>query len=392
MMKKKRILIVLHQLNHGGVQKSLLTALNVIDYKQNDVTLYVRKNRVQLIDEVNKNVNKVIVNRDSTHYYRKPYVIFLLLRSVIYKVVGNEKKKESIHQKIVAYINQSQMEYEQKHYFAGQNEYDVAISYMQGYTAKFVAEYIRAKKKVMFFHGSTDEVHELHQQILPQFNVIVGVNENIQEILAELYPVYKEKMTYIENYVDVEEIRYKSKEYNIEKREGKILVCTCGRLAAVKGFDLALKAAKMLKEKGIGFYWYFVGDGPDRTKLEMMIEDNNLGECIKITGMQSNPYPYIANCDIYVQSSYEEAQPLTIIEAMVLGRPVVTTATVGGSNLVTDGVNGLVVDINEDALADGIIKILANKTYQKMMCYLENVDYSKDFMIYKKRWKDLLEV
>ena len=151
-MDKRRVLIVVHQLNVGGVQKALLSALNAIDYERNDVTLYVRKNRLDLLSSVNQNVTKVLVNDDAMHYYRKPYSVLLLLLSLIGKMFG--KKDNVFHQKLTKYILQKQYEYEQNHYFSDGGKFDVGVSYIQGYTTQFVAEYIQADKKVMFFHVS----------------------------------------------------------------------------------------------------------------------------------------------------------------------------------------------------------------------------------------------
>lgn len=391
-MEKKKVLFVIHQLNHGGVQKALLSALDAVDYTENEVTLYVRKNRIQLLPEINENVHKIIINEDETHYYRKPYAATMLLCKKIVDILKLKNLSEFFQKKLVDYINQSQMEYEKKHYFNKQETYDVAVSYIQGYTAKFVAQYIDAKKKMMFYHGSTDETHELHEEIMAYYDSIVGVNENVQKILAELYPTYSQKMTFVENYVDVDAVCKKSKEFMIEKPQGTTILCSCGRFTPVKGFDLAVKAASILKEKGISFLWYFVGDGPERTKLEQMIEAYGLQENIQITGMQNNPYPYINICDVYVQPSYEEAHPLAIIEALILNRPVVTTATVGGIALIKQEINGLIADINEKTLVNKVERLIKDiDLYQEINKYLNRIDYSDNLSRYRNAWKRLLE-
>lgn len=392
-MQKKKILFVIHQLNYGGVQKALLSALNAIDYSQNEVVLYVRKNRVDLLGDINLNVNKVIVNEDRTHYYRKPYAMWLTLSEKICRAIGKNDKAELVHQKLVSYLNEAKMQYEKEHYFRDEEEYDVAISYIQGYTAQFVAEYIRAKKKIMFYHGSTDETHELHDKIMEHVDKIVGVNEGVQNVLKGLYPKFADKMTYIENYVDAEEVRRRSQEYQIERKDVDFVLCSCGRLTPVKGFDLAIEAARILKENNTSFLWYFVGDGPEREKLERRIAENALTDYIEITGMLDNPYPYIANCDIYVQSSYEEAHPLAIIEALILNIPVVTTNTVGGNALIEENTNGKIVKSNEVELSHGIESLLsAPEIILEMSTYLQSVDYSKAWKIYNQKWEKLLEV
>ena len=393
MMEKKKVLFVVHQLNYGGVQKAALTALNAIDYSKYDVTLYVRKNRIPLISQVNENVKKIIVNEDKTHYYRKPRVVCYEIFKFLANIFGNEQGENYFQQKIAEYINEVQMMYEKKEHFREQEEYDIAISYIQGYTAKFVAEYINAKKKIMFYHVSTDENHEVHEKAMPYYDKIVGVNKGVQDVLKELYPEFADKMTYIENYVDAEEVRRKSQEYHIERKDVDLVLCTCGRLTPVKGFDLAIEAARILKEDNTSFLWYLVGDGPEREKLEQMIAENALAEYIEITGMLDNPYPHIANCDIYVQPSYEEAYGLTIKEALILNNPVVTTDTMGGRYLINEQKNGLVVNRNASDLAKGI-KNLAEDTRMRSSIrqYLESENYANAKDKYQSMWQSLLNL
>lgn len=391
-MEKTKVLFAVHQLNYGGVQKSAITALNAIDYSKNDVTLYVRKNRLQLLPEVNRNVSRIIVNEDPTRYYRKPYLAWLSLCQYMARLVKNRRWDDALQKKIIAYLTEAQMNYEKEHYFPETEEYDVAVSYISGYTAKFVAKCVNAKKKIMFYHASTDENHELHEEIMPRFDEIVGVNGNVRNILKGLYPAAADRMTYIDNYVDAEEIRKKSLLFTADKPEDRMVLCSCGRFAPVKGFDLAVNAAKLLKERGICFLWYFVGDGPERVKLERMIAEYGLEDRIRITGMQDNPYPYLGCCDVYVQPSYEESYGLTIAEAQILGKPVVTTDTVGGKFLVKHEESGLIAEISVDDLAEKIARILDDGDLrQRITDSLQKIDYTADFLRYRSEWQNLLE-
>ena len=86
-MMKKRLLVVIPHLTIGGVQKSLISALKALDYDTYDVTLYLRKNRTDLLPFVDERVN-VIVNTDPNRYYRKPYAILLQIKSLIAKAFG----------------------------------------------------------------------------------------------------------------------------------------------------------------------------------------------------------------------------------------------------------------------------------------------------------------
>ena len=122
--------------------------------------------------------------------------------------------------------------------------------------------------------------------------------------------------------------------------------------------DIAVKTAYILKKQGVNFTWYFVGDGVERIKLEKLIDQYQLCDNIVITGYVDNPYPYIKLCDIYIQTSYEEAQPLAVLEAMVLGKAVVSTKTVGGKYILENGKKGVLTDMNSESMAEGILSLV----------------------------------
>ncbi len=387
---KKKLLIVAHHLTIGGVQKSLISALPSLDYDRYDVTLYLRKNRTTLLPYVDKRV-KVIINKDTTKYYRKPYSVFLQIFSKLLHVFGLKEKSAEIEKKLADFIREQSMKYEYNAYFKDV-VFDKAIAYVQGYEVQFVDEYVNATEKYMFFHTSTDEVHSVHEKALPHFKKIAALHETQAELIKEWYPEVSDRITIVENFVSRPAIEGQSEEYSVEKPEDKTVLCSCGRLSSVKGFDIAIESAKMLKEKGFDFLWYFVGDGPEREKLEKKIQENRLSDCIAITGMKENPYPYMKVADIYVQPSYEEALGLTIVEAQKLRKPVVSTATVGGKKLVAHEKTGLISDINAESLSGSILTLINDKTlYDKIINELNLIDDSEELQKFKNQWCDLLE-
>lgn len=389
-MHKRKVLFVVHQLNYGGVQKALLSALDAIDYSENDVTLYVRKNRVDLIDSVNKNVSRVIVNDDNNRYDKTIYALLLQLIITIFVHMRLKNVSEKLKKQLHNYIINKQLAHEKK-YFAG-DCYDVAVSYIQGVPALLVASYVNAKRKVVFFHGSEDENHELHEKVFKEFDRIVGVNDGVRDLLANFYPSYADRMIYVENYVDYKTIIERSKAFEIEQQKGVFKICSCSRITEVKGFDMAIAAATILKESGIKFKWTIVGDGPCKNQIEQLINENGLSDNFEITGMRDNPYPYIRFSDIVVLSSYAEAHPLSIIEAHILNKPVVSTATIGGRTLVEDQKTGIIVDISAKSLAEGIIILINDKKlYNSIEKELKCIDYSKMKDKYIEAWEKLLE-
>ncbi len=386
---KKKLLIVAHHLTIGGVQKSLISTLKVLDYEKYDVTLYLRKNRTDLLPYVDDRVN-VIINNDATHYYRRPYPIILQLLEFIFKLLKLNKLKERFSNLIYNYIVNVPMIYEYKNYFKNK-KFDIALSYVQGYEALFVANFINADKKFVYFHTSTNDLPEIHNKILHEFDLIISEHNEQAKLISSWYPVHTEKIRILSNYVDTEFITKQSQGLTVEDEVHSLILCSCGRLSGVKGFDLAVEAANILKSKGYNFKWYIVGDGPERPRIETLIKKYDLQTSVILVGMQLNPYPYMANCDIYVQPSYEESQGITMLEALRLNKPVISTATVGGTKLIENGVNGLLSGINCESLADKINQLYNDKDlYNQIINNLTNIDYSNEFNEFRENWSTIL--
>lgn len=385
----KKVLFVANHLTVGGIQKSLISALNSIDYNTNEVTLYIRKKRLDLLPYVNKNVN-IVINEDKVHYYRLAYSMFLQFLIFICNILKLKEKVSLLTARLSEYVMFSMFENEKKNYFSD-IEYDVAISYWQGYNTLFVDKYIKAKRKIMFYQVSTDELHDIHQMTMPNYDAIVVEHKDIEKSLYSWYKNIDNKIVVLENYTNPQLIKDMSSEFKI-KKDHRITLCTCARFSPVKGIDLAVKSAKLLKDTGIAFLWYFVGDGPTRPEIEKLIEQYNLDDYIVLTGMQKNPYPYLGASDIYVQPSYEEALSIAMLEAQIFCLPIVSTKTAGGIAMVDEGKTGCLADINPEALAASLEKMITNSDARaEMKINLARVDYSSEKTRYFNDWCNLLE-
>lgn len=387
---KKQLLFVINHLTVGGIQKTLISALKVIDYDKYDVTVYLRKNRADLLPFIDKRAS-VLINDDNNKYYRKPRAVLLQLLIEIHKLTGRKQKAEKVRKELNELINSYCMEYEYKSFFADK-KFDKAIAYSNGYPAYFVADCINADEKIIFFHTSTNDLPDVHKEFIAKFDKACAVHDGLVPLISEWHPCLDGRISVVENFVDADSLKKQASEKEIAKPDDKTVLCSCGRLAPVKGFDLAIECANILKEKGTEFLWYFVGDGPEKDKLISLVEKYKLSDNIVFTGMQKNPYPYMAGCDIYVQPSYKEAWGLTIAEAHRLQKPVITTATVGGCKLVENNTNGIVCEINSNAIAESVINLINDKEkYCKIINNLKTTDYSHEFEKYKEQWKALLE-
>lgn len=388
---KKNIIFIMSRMSIGGSQKSLVNAINSLDCDKYDITLYVRENKTDMISEIKKNIN-IVINENQIDYSHKLLPLFGEALKRFLALIKNKNGIEYIGRLSRDYIVKKKTDYEKKHYDVLNRKYDIAISYLQGFTCKFTEDCIDADTKVCFYHNSTDALPDIHKEYLPKFNNIVVVSEETRNFLTERYPEISDKISVIKNIVDITAIRDSTLSSEIDKNDADIMLCTCGRISGEKGYDLAVDAAKYLKDKNYSFVWNLVGDGPQMDDLKKRVKEYNLEEYIKILGQKNNPYPWINSCDIYVQSSYEEAQPLTIMEAQILQKPVVSTNTVGARNLVIDGEDGIITDIDGESIGKGIEYLLLNKDVRnKMSEKLSDKDfekYNKDILL---QWEELLD-
>lgn len=137
------------------------------------------------------------------------------------------------------------------------------------------------------------------------------------------------------------------------------LVGMVGRLSWKKGYPIALEAAALLRERIPGLRFDIVGDGEQRAELEQRARALGLGGTVRFLGQRRDVADLMRTFDCYVLSSVIEGMPNALLEAMALGRPVVTTSAGGSAEIVVDGSSGLVVPPNDArALADAVERVL----------------------------------
>jgi glycosyltransferase involved in cell wall biosynthesis len=130
-----------------------------------------------------------------------------------------------------------------------------------------------------------------------------------------------------------------------------------GRLSKQKGFDLAVEIFERLQAKGYLLEWTIIGEGSERPRLEQMIAERKL-EGFHLVGLKENPYPYFADCDIYVQPSRYEGYCITLAEARMFAKPSVVTDFAGAREQLKPDETGLIVDCAVSALEAAIQTLL----------------------------------
>ena len=345
---KRTILFMIDSLNCGGAEKSLVSLLPLLNYSKYDVDLMITRRGGVFEGFIDSRVK--IVNFSEQQKVIAVFARFLF--SLLLRI------RKNIH---AAELKWSSTCWSYKPL---KKEYDVAIAYQQGFPTYFIAKKVHAKKKIAWVNVNIFNANyrfHFNQKFYNYFNRIVPVSNELLKILQKNYPQFQEKYRCIYDVVNPLFIgQCVDKGIKLPVLQNKIV--TVGRMEHQKNYPLAVETAKILKGYGLDFKWYFVGDGSDRKQVESLINNYQLDNYIELIGMTPNPYPYIAAADIYVQTSRFEGFGLTIAEAKILKKPIVSTNFDVVHDQIEHGKNGLIADMTAESLAQNILKLFNDST------------------------------
>lgn len=374
---KKKILFVIDSLNCGGAEKSLISLLNLINYEEYDVDLQLYSPNGMFKNLVPNEVN-ILPNLQYYDFINLPFrrqICTFRFDRIVSKIKFSfniRNNKENSHGAQLFWKNCRNVIDDLE------KEYDVAIAYNQGFSTYFVAEKVRANKKLAWVNVNYVDAGynpKIDIKFYNKFNNIVAVSKGVYEILIDCFPQYRKKINIIYDINNAKLIEKMAKSKNVYEDIDKCIVkiVTVGRLVYQKGYEFALEACNILSEKNIDFKWYALGEGNERSNIEKYVSENNLEDKFILIGAVENPYPYIKDADVYVQTSRFEGFGLAIAEARILNTPVVTTNFDVVYNQMIHGKNGLIVNMDGGDIAQGIMKIIHDEELRNSIIeYLHN--------------------
>lgn len=361
----RKILFCLQTMVRGGVEKELITVLKKMDPKhfQCEVLLLYIQNP-EVVSEIPDWVKVTTLNNDSNYYCGST-------ASMVKERLKHGKIPEAITlmgKRIfglgTSHSNQSldgipQME----------ENYDVAVCYHihSPLMLKYVATKVNAAKKIGWIHNDFSQSGYPVQRLkkyLSVYHEFVAVSETVKNEFLDRCPEYCEITSVVHNALDEDDVREKAldiPENDVYFSDDRVKILTIGRFTPQKGFDLAIEICRLLREQNANFCWYMIGWGPEEDKYRAMIERYELQDCVTILGERKNPYPYIDQCDVYVQPSRHEAWGLVVHEARILHKPIVCSSFAGADEQICNGETGWIVPVGDvEAFTEKIRFLIEN--------------------------------
>ncbi len=363
----KKLLFVINTLGQAGAETALLNLLRRIDHTQYQISLYVLMGQGEMVRELpgyvrllndsfcespvlsgpgRRQMRKKVMEaafRRATVFRLSPY----LLRHFFSMAARKRVQTDKLLWRLLSDGGERFTE-----------EYDLAVAYLEGGSAYYVADHVKAKRKVAFVHvdyGRAGYNRALDKDCYLSFDRIFAVSDEVKASFEKAYPERAAKCFVFHNLLDVSGIRQKAALPGgfTDDYEG-LRILTVGRLTVQKAYDIALEAMSLLKERGEQVRWYVLGEGNQRSALEEKRKKLGLEEDFLFPGAVKNPYPFYAQADIYVHATRFEGKSIAIQEAQILGKAILVSDCSGNREQVEQGVDGLLCELTPAGIAAGI--------------------------------------
>ncbi len=374
---KKKLLIVSHALELGGAERSLIGLLNALNPEICDIDLFLLRHEGELMGDIPSYVNLLqeipaytVLARPMKDTLKEGHLILSAARLAgkiaaarydrIHKYTDSGVALEYSHKYICPFMPVIQPD----------KVYDLAISFLTPHY--FVAQKVQAKKKIAWIHTDYSRVQvniSSETAMWKDYDYIASISDAATEGFLSVFPMLKEKIILIENILPECFVKKQANAFPVgnEMDATGLKLLSVGRFCKAKNFDNVPEICSRLRERGLDITWYLIGFGGDEALIRNKIAEARMQDYVKILGKKENPYPYIKACDVYVQPSRYEGKCVTVREAQMMGKPVVITNYETAKSQLENGVDGIIVPMENQKCADGIFDLLNNKCLRDLL-------------------------
>lgn len=363
---KKKVLFMLNDMNVGGTEKAFLNLVDTMSPEEYEVTLLLLRRwggfledvpdwiKVETIEGYDRLKREIMdpplpIVKDywkQGKLWRGAGIAWTHLR---FKLTGD---RAPYYRFVLRGTQKKRERYDVAVAFAGPT--DVISVYLQ--------EHIEAPIKVQWIHFDIRKFQfnaETARKLYPKFQYVFVVSEEARQALVQVLPEIEGITRTVPNVISARLCRQQAEQgegYTDGYTGTRIL--TLGRLSSEKGQDIIPEVAAELAARGLDFRWYLVGDGKLRSVIEEKAETLGVSDRVVLLGTKTNPYPYLKDADLYVQTSVHEGFCITLGEAKVFDLPIVSTNCAGAHEQLDGLENSRIVERNKDEILQAVLQLL----------------------------------
>lgn len=361
----KKVLYVLNNMNIGGTEKAFLNLVDTMSPEEYDLTLmllekdggflafvpeWVHIENIKNHEKVKKEILDPPLQIAKSYMKKGKFIdsVGLLLTHIWSKITGNR----TLYYRWVL-RKSNLLEY-----------YDEAVAYCGPFDllTVYVLYFVNAKRKIQWIHFDVSKFSfnlELAKRLYPRFDQIKVVSDEARMKLVKAIPSIKNITRTSFNVVSEKKcVELSLLGSGFQDSFQGIRIVTVGRLSQEKGQDIIPNVASLISQKCDDFCWYLIGEGNLKSKIEKEIEQYGVKEKVVFLGVQVNPYPFLKDTDLYVQTSLHEGYCITLAEARAFKLPIVSTACAGAHDQLDGRPHSLIVERQAEQIAEAIIKLL----------------------------------
>lgn len=353
---KKKILIRIGSLRHGGAEKVLATFLKNLPSDKYEIDLLLNLYSGKYLAEIPNWINVFYLNKGEMITTNRPQDIPQKAFRVLY-----QKTLKTFPKLLYKYILKNK-------------QYDIEFAAIHGLRDDILNSPQKASKKIVWIHNDLrkTEFHDYTDEEIRKFfgfDHIMVISEQIQKDFENMARTEEEKnkIVRIYNPLDTQEILTKAevKQDVYDFNSSVPVFVSVGTVFPQKGFDRLLRVHKRLLNEGFPHKVLIVGDGYDFENVKNLVNELKLEQTATMLGFTDNPYPFFKAADFFILSSRYEGFPTVLYEAITLKKTIVATDVSGVREMLNDGELGMIVENSEEGIYSGMKTMLTNPEFAK---------------------------
>lgn len=379
MTKKIKVLFVAEELATNGAMMSLLALLKALPVDKYESSLFLFDHGGNLMNELPSNV-KVLPEKLAYSIHRLP------TKQAIVKAVKHGRFDLIIYRMLLSLQRRWKLKYNMWSWLPEvDGEYDVVISYSDGFVAPMILRKVTSGKKCCWVHVPYTHMplYDYEYEALRKADVCATVSNDVGDALNKVLHGVSAPQHIVHNIIDAETCIMRAQEQCEEPhKDGVKRIVSVGRVTPAKGFEVICPTAKLLQEQNQHFEWYILGDGEELQKFRQMAIDMNVVENVHFVGNKSNPMPWVKSADVVVQPSTFESWGMTVSEALCLGKAVITSDLPVFAEQITNGVNGIMRPAKPSYFVEAIKDVLTDDAFRnKLETNAANYPFTKEIVV-----------